>query len=211
MVVVFAVVYSFGLGNDPTFDLELIRAFPGLTVHAFDPTPTGVNRYAEEASKPKTWLLHEWGLHYTDGTMTFLTPVGHSQFSVKNWDTKYDEHNKIERPGHRLQTIMDLLGHKHVDVCKIDIEGGEWDVLGDILDNDLDIDQLYFEFHFFDMDKRDMYSSQIAAVIERMNSHGYKWYHSNPFRALGAKWIPPQENWYVEFCFIRPKSPQLMN
>ena len=47
-------------------------------------------RYKEK-NKPSSWILHEWGLHSKDEMMTFLVPKGHSQYSIKNWDTKYDE------------------------------------------------------------------------------------------------------------------------
>ena len=34
-------VYSFGVGEDASFDIALIEKF-GLTVHAFDPTPRSI-------------------------------------------------------------------------------------------------------------------------------------------------------------------------
>jgi hypothetical protein len=34
-----SIVYSFGIGQDITFDLSLIKHY-GVTVHGFDPTPT---------------------------------------------------------------------------------------------------------------------------------------------------------------------------
>jgi len=201
------VVYSFGLGNDPSFDLEIIQAFADvekkIVVHAFDPTPTGVDRYHKEKNPPSNWKLHEWGLYYKDEMMEFLTPKGHGQYSNKDWDGKYDGTKKIKRQGYRLATIMDLLEDDHVEVCKIDIEGSEWGLIPDIIKSGLNIDQLYFEFHFFDMDKSDGYSKQVTEVIEQLNELGYKWYHRNAYRSLGAKWDPPQENWYVEYCFIR--------
>ena len=36
-----SVVYSFGVGEDASFDLELIGRF-GCTIHAFDPTPRSI-------------------------------------------------------------------------------------------------------------------------------------------------------------------------
>ena len=37
-----SVCYSFGVGEDVSFDLELINRF-GVVVHAFDPTPRSIN------------------------------------------------------------------------------------------------------------------------------------------------------------------------
>eukprot|EP00001_Collodictyon_triciliatum_P029027 05271_4 len=68
-----SVIYSFGLGNDPGFDLSLIRKY-GPIVHAFDPTPTGENLYDRWEDKPSQWIFHHWGLHKADENMTFLAP-----------------------------------------------------------------------------------------------------------------------------------------
>jgi FkbM family methyltransferase len=47
----------------------------------------------------------------------------------------------------RLQTIFQSLGHKHVDVLKMDIEGSEYEVIDDLCDLHLRIDQVLVEFH----------------------------------------------------------------
>eukprot|EP00002_Diphylleia_rotans_P010837 TRINITY_DN2142_c0_g1_i1.p1 TRINITY_DN2142_c0_g1~~TRINITY_DN2142_c0_g1_i1.p1 ORF type:complete len:295 (+),score=63.90 TRINITY_DN2142_c0_g1_i1:51-935(+) len=200
-----SVIYSFGLGNDPAFDLTFIRKY-GPVVHAFDPTPTGENLFARWKDKPPQWIFHSWGLHKADENMTFLAPKGHDQYSVKNWDGKYKDDKKIIRPGYRLTTIMKKLGHKHIDVCKVDIEGSEWGIIDDLLENKPDVDQLFFEFHFFDLDKTDHYSVQVTQFIEKLNSIGYKWFFRNSFRQLGKRYNPPGEFNYVEYSFIRPSK-----
>jgi hypothetical protein len=47
----------------------------------------------------------------------------------------------------RLPTIRELLGHDHIDLLKIDIEGAEYDALEDIVAESASIDQLVVEFH----------------------------------------------------------------
>ncbi len=56
---------------------------------------------------------------------------------------------------------MKTLGHKRLDVCKVDIEGSEWGLLDDIIHNKLQIDQIFFEFHGFDFDPEDGYSEKV--------------------------------------------------
>ncbi|MBS1589418.1 MAG: FkbM family methyltransferase [Bacteroidetes bacterium] len=46
-----------------------------------------------------------------------------------------------------LKTIMQELGHTHIDVLKIDIEGSEYDVIDNILDEKLSVTQILIEFH----------------------------------------------------------------
>eukprot|EP00002_Diphylleia_rotans_P028535 TRINITY_DN5764_c0_g3_i1.p1 TRINITY_DN5764_c0_g3~~TRINITY_DN5764_c0_g3_i1.p1 ORF type:complete len:320 (+),score=67.36 TRINITY_DN5764_c0_g3_i1:51-1010(+) len=182
-----SVVYSFGLGSDPSFDLTFISKFGGI-VHAFDPTPTGEECYESSIHKTDKWIFHSWGLSGADGNMTFLSPKGgHGQYSIKNWDGKYNPDRTIIRPGFRLETIMKKLGHSEIDICKVDIEGSEWGVIDDLAKSTFHAKQLFFEFHFFDLDKTDYYSEKLTAVISKLNALGYKWFHRNDFRTLGNK------------------------
>eukprot|EP00002_Diphylleia_rotans_P028528 TRINITY_DN5764_c0_g1_i4.p1 TRINITY_DN5764_c0_g1~~TRINITY_DN5764_c0_g1_i4.p1 ORF type:complete len:115 (+),score=14.45 TRINITY_DN5764_c0_g1_i4:206-550(+) len=106
---------------------------------------------------------------------------------------------------YRLSTIMKLLGHRHIDVCKIDIEGSEWGIIDDLLENKPDIDQIFLEFHFFDLDETDYFSVQVTEYIKKLNSLGYKWFFKNNFRQLGKRYNPPGKYNYVEYSFIRPR------
>src|SRR5678815_2597151 len=64
-----SVVYSVGLGEEISFDLELIHRF-GVTVHAFDPTPRSI-AWVEKQRLPKEFVLHKYGLAAVDGNATF--------------------------------------------------------------------------------------------------------------------------------------------
>eukprot|EP00002_Diphylleia_rotans_P040358 TRINITY_DN9543_c0_g1_i1.p1 TRINITY_DN9543_c0_g1~~TRINITY_DN9543_c0_g1_i1.p1 ORF type:complete len:267 (-),score=34.34 TRINITY_DN9543_c0_g1_i1:353-1153(-) len=154
-----SVVYSFGLGNDPMFDLRFIEKFGGI-VHAFDPTPTGYNLYKKWEKKPKQWIYHEWGINGEDGNMSFVSPAIYDQYSIRDWDGTFDKSAKIIRQGYKLSTIMKLLGHQHIDICKIDVEGSEWLILQDLVENPPNVDQLFIEFHYFDLTPKDNYSPQ---------------------------------------------------
>jgi disulfide oxidoreductase YuzD len=46
-----------------------------------------------------------------------------------------------------IKDIMKDLGHTHIDVLKMDIEGAEYSVIENILDSDISIDQVLIEFH----------------------------------------------------------------
>eukprot|EP00004_Rigifila_ramosa_P002809 TRINITY_DN12878_c0_g1_i1.p1 TRINITY_DN12878_c0_g1~~TRINITY_DN12878_c0_g1_i1.p1 ORF type:complete len:362 (-),score=76.80 TRINITY_DN12878_c0_g1_i1:67-1152(-) len=200
------VVYSVGLGNDPSFDLAFLEEFGG-TVHAFDPTPTGENLWNRwKKPKPDGWKFHLWGLNGVDGPMTFLAPKGHDQYSIKNFDGKYKEEVKIEREGYTLSRMMEMLGDKHVDICKIDIEGSEWGLIDNLVATDPPCDQIFFEFHFFDRDFSDNYSSMVTMFIEKLNSLGYLWFHRNDFRILGIRYTPPGVYNYIEYSFIRQNA-----
>src|SRR5205085_2787480 len=67
-----SVIYSFGVGEEISFDLELIRRF-GVTVHAFDPTPRSVQWLARQ-QLPQDFIFHDYGVAAIDGTCSFHPP-----------------------------------------------------------------------------------------------------------------------------------------
>lgn len=138
-----SVVYSFGVGTDISFDLELIRRF-GVTVHAFDPTPRSV-AWLRQQSLPGKFVFHEVGLGALDGVAKFSAPenIAHVSFSMARSSLA----PSVVATVRRLSTIMSELGHSRIDLLKIDIEGAEYDVLADVLSSGISIGQLLVEFH----------------------------------------------------------------
>jgi hypothetical protein len=68
-----AVVYSFGIGEDISFDLALIKRF-GIVVHAFDPTPRSI-AWVHRQDLPASFRLHGYGLADFDGEAVFAPPA----------------------------------------------------------------------------------------------------------------------------------------
>ncbi|HUL74551.1 MAG TPA: FkbM family methyltransferase [Vicinamibacterales bacterium] len=140
-----AIVYSFGIGTDITFDLSLIRAY-GLTVHAFDPTP-GAIAYVERQQLPPGFEAHSVGVASRDGRATFFPPENPSHISHTLLRRPETSARAIEVEVRRLSTIMRELRHESIDVLKMDIEGAEYEVLDEILDRGLAVRQILVEFH----------------------------------------------------------------
>ena len=67
-----SVVYSFGVGEDASFDLALIERF-GLCVYAFDPTPRSI-LWVKKQRFPKQFRMQEYGISAFDGTALFAPP-----------------------------------------------------------------------------------------------------------------------------------------
>lgn len=146
-----SIVYSAGLGVDITFEQELIKTV-GCTVHGFDPTPGGV-RAALRALKNPKFIIHEIGFAETDRTAHF-SPL-HPE-----WGT-YTEHNDLivkasppalseDVPLKSIPTVLKELGHNHIDLLKIDIEGTEYEVIGNMFYTNKDtypVKQFLVEWH----------------------------------------------------------------
>jgi 3-dehydroquinate dehydratase len=67
--------------------------------------------------------------------------------------------------------IVCLLGHKKIDVIKMDIEGSEIDVLDFILDSKVEVKQLLIAFHHR-FSKKNL--SESKKIIKKIKSKGYK-------------------------------------
>ena len=70
-----------------------------------------------------------------------------------------------------LKDIMNELGHKHIDILKLDIEGSEYDVIENILNDNISITQITIEFHDRFMENGSLKSKQ---SIDKLKSHGYE-------------------------------------
>lgn len=125
------VCYCGGVGEDITFDLGLIERF-GCDVYAFDPTPRAIAHVAERASAEPRFHLRPVGLWSEDATLRFYAPrdpthVSHSALNLQRTDDYF------EAPCRSLPSLMRELGHDHIDLLKIDIEGAEHRVVRSML------------------------------------------------------------------------------
>ena len=136
-----SVVYSFGLGDNIAWELAMIARF-GCQVHGFDPTPRAL-AWLRCQSLPPQLHIHPVGLGAFDGDQGFAEPTKTADVNFR----PTSEHATSSLPVRRLATLCRQLGHDHLDVLKMDIEGGEYLVLPDILSQGPLPRQLLIEFH----------------------------------------------------------------
>ncbi len=139
-----SIVYSFGVGEDASFDVALINKF-GLTIDAFDPTPKSIS-WVNDQSFPVQFVMHEFGLADYDGEATFAPPENPDHVSHTILVNKKGK-KPIFISVKKLSTIMDELDHNHIDILKMDIEGAEYQVIEDLIGSLIRPDQLLVEFH----------------------------------------------------------------
>lgn len=143
-----ATVYSFGVGTDISFDLAMIDQY-NVELHAFDPTSASKD-WLRHQELPRDFHFHDLGLSHQDGTISLFPPKreGQHNFSQEKLAYVTDRHRPVEVPVAKLETIMKTLGHQHLDVLKIDIEGAEFDAIPDILQSGCSIGQILVEIHY---------------------------------------------------------------
>lgn len=167
-----SIVYSAGVGRDISFDRDLIDRF-GVTVHAFDPTPASIIWMGLE-SLPEKFQFHRFGLAGRDGLACLRPPAEglHGPHTILR--TPRSSGGDVEVPVLRLGSVMRALGHDHVDLLKLDIEGAEYAVIRDLVNDDLDVRQIAFEVHD---NLRGITRWHNAVAMRRLRRAGYRTFH----------------------------------
>ncbi len=146
-----SVVYSFGIGEDISFDRAIIERH-GCQVFGFDPTPKSID-WVGRQQLPEGFHFYPYGIGVTTGFVQFNLPKNKEHVSGSMVQHRYlDEQNSISVPMKSFADILSELGHQRIDVLKMDIEGAEYGVLQSVLDTPVEIRQILIEVHerFFD-------------------------------------------------------------
>ena len=163
------IVYSVGLGSDISFDLAMIDRF-GCDIFGFDPTPISQD-YLNSIALPAAMHVYPFGLATFDGTKTLGVPSeGDVSFSSVTGGGLNLEVRKIS-------SLMAMLGHDHIDLLKMDIEGDEYDCVRQLLDEKIFPAQLLVEFHhgYYDIEV-----GRTRRAIDGLHEAGYKIFDISP-------------------------------
>jgi FkbM family methyltransferase len=160
------VIYSGGVGEDITFEQELIRRF-GVSIHIFDPSPIATRTIA--LANNDHLLFRPVGLSAsTNGNFSIGGGVGDSIWF------KAGESGNESFPCTSLAREMEANGHDSIDLLKIDIEGFEYEVLESCLAERIRIRQICVEFHDF---FPEIPKAKTIKMICALESHGFDLIH----------------------------------
>ena len=159
-----AVIYSGGVGEDITFEQELIRQF-GVKVHIFDPSP--VARHTIKLANNDGLLFRPVGL---TASTTGKFSIGGGTAS----STWLKAGGSETLPCTSLAHEMAINRHDSIDLLKIDIEGFEYEVLEACLAEKIPIKQLCVEFHDF---FPEIPKARTKAMIRTLESQGFDLIH----------------------------------
>ena len=166
-----AVVYSFGVCDDISFDTEMAGRF-GCEVHSFDPAPGVNSNFAGFVQGSPCGTGH---LFYHD------LGIGPTSDDPKTCQDLTLDGKKCEVKD--LATIARSLGHTRIDILKLDIEGGEFVALTPALSQgvfeNLGIRQVLLEVHLWNDDQFMRY----VRFVGDMKQHGYEIFRKefNPY------------------------------
>jgi FkbM family methyltransferase len=168
------IVYSIGVGEDISFDTDMAGLF-GAQVFMFDPNPTVA----------KNFPVKEDGYECGAGRLFYqaigLGPV--SSEKGKEWDLIIDGQHCQARS---LADLAASFNHSTVDILKIDVEGGEYAALHQLLSsgtlNKLAVKMILIEFHFWN----DELFKDFLTLIDGLTEQGYLIYRKE-FNATNIK------------------------
>jgi FkbM family methyltransferase len=163
--------YCAGIGEDISFDLGVIKRY-GCHVHGFDPTPRAKRFVERVAASNDRYHYHECGLWDSDEVLKFYAPsdsrfVSHSAVNLQK-TTQY-----FQAPCKRISTFMRDLGHRRIDLLKIDIEGAEYRVLRSVVEERLDIGIICVEYDEIHNALDAGYRDRIRESVRSLVSGGY--------------------------------------
>lgn len=166
-----SIVYSFGIGDDISFDRLLIERY-GCQVFGFDPTPHCIE-WIRDQQLPDGFHFFPYGISNYDGTVKLFPRVrkkGKSNEMLTLVNESKSAADGIDMQVFQLKTILSKLNHSHIDVLKMDIEASEYSVIDNILDCGIEVYQILIEFHhrFNSVDKK-----LTLDAISKLNRSGY--------------------------------------
>ena len=191
-----SIVYSAGIGDDISFDIELIKNF-GCSVFGFDPSPSSI-AWVEKYNLPIEFRFYPYGISDHDGEALMYPPENPDSTSF-SWITgvelstssepenpdstsfslvcKKTSSDAFEVPVRCLTSIMRELGHTHIDLLKLDIEGGEYAVIEDMIQREIRPGQIIVEFHHR---FPEIGLSMTKKAIRELKKAGYRIFYIDP-------------------------------
>jgi FkbM family methyltransferase len=167
-------IYSFGVGEDVSFDLELIRRFHA-TIHAFDPTPRSIAWVAGQ-QLPESFHFHPCGIADRDGICSFAPPANPAHVS-HTMIARESARPALELPVKRMRSFLSELQHSRIDLLKMDIEGAEYTVIDDLIASGIVVKQLLVEFHHR---WKEVGVSKTKQAVRKLNAAGYRIFAVSP-------------------------------
>lgn len=176
------VIYVAGVGEEVNFELDLLKALgrekKNVQIYAFDPTPKSA-AFIQEQNLPQNFHFYPYAIVDIDKSVGFAIPQTEGWVSgtcedVKNDERHLDFENKITVEGRSISSIMYQLGHNHIDLLKMDIEGSEFVALKDVFENNLSIDQITLDYHNYMFEDAD---AKLKNLLEKIQESNYAIYY----------------------------------
>lgn len=186
-----SVIYSLGLADDVSFDLGMIKEFD-LQVYGFDPTPTSIKALGQQELSKKLKIFPVAVGIKNEKKDFFAEMTEDGEVSYLYSSNVSGSLTKVTMEVRSLSSLMEEFEHSAIDILKVDIEGGEYELLQNIIDLNIPIKQIAVEFHYR---FKDFNINLTHDLISRLRSAGYRIAHVG--------------DWCEEFLFVKEESENI--
>ena len=138
-----SICYCVGIGLDASFDFALADQFE-CKVFSFDPTPKAIAYMESEQYNREHLKFIPIGVWNEDTQLRFYSPANPQETSHSIFDL-HGTGKYFTAECRKLSMIMQDLGHDHIDLLKLDIEGAWHKVIRNIVDERIRISMLCVE------------------------------------------------------------------
>ena len=126
---------------------------------------------------PLGFIFFNFALSNYDGLLTIYAPENDN--NISHTIMLNNDKNSLNVKCYNLKTIQSMLKHSNIDLLKMDIEGFEYDVIDDIIKNNIKPKQILLEFHHF---YPTIGNIKTELYINKIKQYGYNlFYVSNNF------------------------------
>ena len=119
--------YCVGAGGDISFERELLSRY-GATVRSFEPDEDYIGRIEVDPEDESRFSAHQVAIAPADGPLRMQRTHIPGSRSLSPADL-YDTHDYVEVSGRSLRSLMEEFGDDSVELLKVDVEGGEYELL----------------------------------------------------------------------------------
>ena len=109
-----SIIYSFGVGEDISFDLSLINRY-NCQIYAFDPVPR-VQKWLNTQKLPLGFIFFNFALSNYDGLLTIYAPENDN--NISHTIMLNNDKNSLNVKCYNLKTIQSMLKHSNIDLLK---------------------------------------------------------------------------------------------
>src|SRR5262249_19698371 len=153
--------------GDLSFDLALIDRFGAATVRAFEPVQSFVDAARVQMGGHPGFTIDAVAVAPVDGPVRMQATHDPGSASVSPAGL-YDTKDYAEMPGRSIRSLMAQYGDRRIDLLKLDIEGGEYELLPGLDLAELGIKVFAVQLH------HNRPVSEARALIARLRDHGYE-------------------------------------
>ncbi len=172
------------------------QAYPGAHIDCFEPNPGALPYLRENVAEYKNVEVHPYALADADGMMNFFIDADIAGSSIASavdlMSSKHRPSKEISVEARKLSSFIT----SPVDILKMDIEGGEWGVMEDLVASGkiAQVRTMLMEFHY---DPKTLPQS-LTKMLTLLEQNGFFYYVRRGAMVASPE---PVAHGYIIFAF----------